>query len=211
MFITFEGPDGCGKSTILKEVYEVLVDMDIPVIKTREPGGTRISEKLRNIILDENNKELTDVTESLLMAASRSQHVEELIIPALNEKKIVLCDRFVLSSLVYQGYARDLGIDEIYELNEFATLGTKPDMILFFDVTEDNLLSRRKERNTSDRLEKEELSFHKKVYKGYNYIKEKYQGDENFYIVDANKDISEVTSYCISIILDNYRRKKWNL
>lgn len=208
MFITFEGPDGCGKSTILKQVYEKLVDLDIPVIKTREPGGTRISEKLRNIILDENNKELTDVTESLLMAASRSQHVEELIIPAIKENKIVLCDRFVLSSLVYQGYARDLGIDEIYELNEFATLGTKPDMILFFDVTEDNLLSRRKERNTSDRLEKEELSFHKKVYKGYNYIKEKYQGDENFYIVDANKDISEVTSYCISIILDDYRRKK---
>ena len=89
----------------------------------------------------------------------------------------------------------------------FSSLG----YTLFFDVTEENLLSRRKKRNTSDRLEKEELNFHKKVYKGYNYIKEKYQGDENFYIVDANKDISEVTSYCISVILDNYRRKKWNL
>ena len=208
MFITFEGPDGCGKSTILEEVYKNLVNLDFPVIKTREPGGTRISEKLRNIILDEDNKELTAVTESLLMAASRSQHVEELIIPAIKEKKIVLCDRFVISSLVYQGYARDLGIDKILKLNEFATLGTKPDMILFFDVSEKNLLDRRKKRNTSDRLEKEEVDFHKRVYKGYNYIKEKFQEDDNFYIVDANKGISEITSYCISIILDNYRRKK---
>lgn len=207
MFITFEGPDGCGKSTILEEVYKNLVNLDFPVIKTREPGGTRISEKLRNIILDEDNKELTAVTESLLMAASRSQHVEELIIPAIKEKKIVLCDRFVISSLVYQGYARDLGIDKILKLNEFATLGTKPDMILFFDVSEKNLLDRRKKRNTSDRLEKEEVDFHKRVYKGYNYIKEKFQEDDNFYIVDANKGISEITSYCISIILDNYRRK----
>ncbi len=211
MFITFEGPDGCGKSTILEEVYKNLVNLDFPVIKTREPGGTRISEKLRNIILDEDNKELTAVTESLLMAASRSQHVEELIIPAIKEKKIVLCDRFVISSLVYQGYARDLGIDKILKLNEFATLGIKPDMILFFDVSEKNLLDRRKKRNTSDRLEKEEVDFHKRVYKGYNYIKEKFQEDDNFYIVDANKGISEITSYCISIILDNYRRKKWNL
>lgn len=211
MFITFEGPDGCGKSTILEEVYKNLVNLDFPVIKTREPGGTRISEKLRNIILDEDNKELTAVTESLLMAASRSQHVEELIIPAIKEKKIVLCDRFVISSLVYQGYARDLGIDKILELNEFATLGIKPDMILFFDVSEKNILDRRKKRNTSDRLEKEEVDFHKRVYKGYNYIKEKFQEDDNFYIVDANKEISEITSYCISIILDNYRRKKWNL
>lgn len=211
MFITFEGPDGCGKSTILEEVYKNLVNLDFPVIKTREPGGTRISEKLRNIILDEDNKGLTAVTESLLMAASRSQHVEELIIPAIKEKKIVLCDRFVISSLVYQGYARDLGIDKILKLNEFATLGIKPDMILFFDVSEKNLLDRRKKRNTSDRLEKEEVDFHKRVYKGYNYIKEKFQEDDNFYIVDANKGISEITSYCISIILDNYRRKKWNL
>ena len=211
MFITFEGPDGCGKSTILEEVYKNLMNLDVPVIKTREPGGTRISEKLRNIILDEDNKELTAVTESLLMAASRSQHVEELIIPAIKEKKIVLCDRFVISSLVYQGYARDLGIDKILKLNEFATLDTKPDMILFFDVSEKNLLDRRKKRNTSDRLEKEKVDFHKRVYKGYNYIKEKFQGDDNFYIVDANKGISEITSYCISIILDNYRRKKWNL
>lgn len=211
MFITFEGPDGCGKSTILEEVYKNLVNLDFPVIKTREPGGTRISEKLRNIILDEDNKELTAVTESLLMAASRSQHVEELIIPAIKEKKIVLCDRFVISSLVYQGYARNLGVDKILELNEFATLGIKPDMILFFDVSEKNILDRRKKRNTSDRLEKEEVDFHKRVYKGYNYIKEKFQEDDNFHIVDANKEISEITSYCISIILDNYRRKKWNL
>ena len=211
MFITFEGPDGCGKSTILEEVYKNLMNLDFPVIKTREPGGTRISEKLRNIILDEDNKELTAVTESLLMAASRSQHVEELIIPAIKEKKIVLCDRFVISSLVYQGYARNLGIDKILKLNEFATLDTKPDMILFFDVSEKNILDRRKKRNTSDRLEKEEVDFHKRVYKGYNYIKEKFQEDDNFHIVDANKEISEITSYCISIILDNYRRKKWNL
>ena len=146
MFITFEGPDGCGKSTILEEVYKNLMNLDFPVIKTREPGGTRISEKLRNIILDEDNKELTAVTESLLMAASRSQHVEELIIPAIKEKKIVLCDRFVISSLVYQGYARNLGIDKILKLNEFATLDTKPDMILFFDVSEKNILDRRKKK-----------------------------------------------------------------
>ncbi|MDO5018518.1 MAG: dTMP kinase [Lagierella massiliensis] len=208
MFITFEGPDGCGKSTVLEEVNKELLKFNIETVKTREPGGTPISEKLRQILLDENNKELTDITESLLIAASRSQHVEELIIPNLKENKLVLCDRFVISSLVYQGYARGLGIDCIKKLNEFATKGLRPDIILYFDVSQEGIIKRKNYRNISDRLEKEEVNFHKMVYKGYNYIKERFKDDDNFYTVDANKSIEEVTSQCISIIMDNYRRKK---
>ncbi len=208
MFITFEGPDGCGKSTVLEGVYDKLKDRDVPVIKTREPGGTEISEKLRDIILDVNNVNLTDITESLLYAASRSQHVEELIVPNLNRGNLVLCDRFVISSLVYQGYARDLGVEKIEELNLFATQGIKPDIVLFFEVSEENLSKRRKGRNITDRLEEEKEAFHKKVFKGYNYIKERYKFEENFFIIDGNKPLEEVISDCFSVILDGYRRKK---
>ncbi|WP_300410391.1 dTMP kinase [Lagierella sp.] len=207
MFITFEGPDGCGKSTVLAKVYDRLREKKIPVIKTREPGGTEISEKLRDIILDVNNVSLTDTTESLLYAASRSQHVEELIVPNLEKGNMVLCDRFVISSLVYQGYARDLGVEKIEELNLFATQGVKPDIVLFFEVSEENLFKRKKNRNTTDRLEEEEEFFHKKVFKGYNYIKERYKSEDNFFIIDGNRSIEEVVSDCFSVILKSYRRK----
>ena len=133
IFITFEGPDGSGKSTISNLVYENLKDK-YEIVKTREPGGTEISEKIRDLILDVNNSSMTDRTEALLYAASRAQHVEEKIIPAINSGKVVICERFVLSSIAYQGYGRGLGEKDIRMINDFATSGLKPDLTFLFDM-----------------------------------------------------------------------------
>ena len=128
-FITFEGPDGSGKSTICNLVYEELLKNNIRTIKTREPGGTRISEKIREIILDKDLKEMDMRTEALLYSASRAQHTYEKIIPALEDGTTVLCERYVLSSLAYQGHARGQKLEDIRAINDFATGGKKPDIV----------------------------------------------------------------------------------
>ena len=134
MFITFEGPDGSGKSTIIKKVYEKLINDGFDIVLTREPGGTPIAEKIRDIILDNSNVALDARTEALLYAASRRQHLVEKIRPALKEGKIVLCDRFLDSSLAYQGGGRNLGVQNVLNINLFATENTYPDLTLFFDI-----------------------------------------------------------------------------
>ena len=133
-FITVEGTDGSGKSTQLKLLMDYLGTKNCDVVFTREPGGTEISEKIRDVILDINNKEMTDMTEALLYAAARAQHVQQKIIPAINEGKVVICDRFVDSSIAYQGAARGLGTDNIMQINSFALNGIMPDLTLFFDL-----------------------------------------------------------------------------
>ena len=149
MFITFEGPDGSGKSTIIQKVYDYLIENNYDVIKTREPGGSPIAEKIRNLILDTENTKMGYRTEALLYAASRAQHVEETILPALNENKIVLCDRFLISSLAYQGVGRDLGIENVRKINEFAINGVFPDFVLFFDVDPITTLKRKSSLDTA--------------------------------------------------------------
>ena len=134
MFITFEGPEGSGKSSVLNYVYEKLKEKKYKVIKTREPGGTPISEQIRNIILDKSNTALDPKAEALLYAASRRQHLVEKIWPSLKDGYIVLCDRYLDSSLAYQGGARGLGIDEILNINNFATDKTFPDLTILFDI-----------------------------------------------------------------------------
>ena len=194
LFITFEGCEGSGKSTIAKMLKEELENANIPCLFTREPGGTPISEKIRNIILDPSTPEMTSRTEALLYAASRSQHTAEKIIPALEEGKIVVCDRSLESSLAYEGGARELGVRNIFDINIFGG-AIEPDYVLFFDISPQESLKRIKNRNF-DRLEKEELEFHEKVY---NYFKSQ-TNRNNFISIDATKPIDEVFSKVIKII-----------
>lgn len=173
-FISFEGPDGSGKSTQLKLIKEYLENKGFDVLVTREPGGTQISEKIRNIILDPENKEMSMVAEALLYAASRAQLVHEVIIPALNSGKIVIADRFVDSSLVYQGYARGLGEEMIASINGYAIQGTEPEITFLITLPPEIGLSRKNRDGRLDRLEQENILFHKKVLEGYNNIKNRY-------------------------------------
>ena len=197
MFITFEGPDGSGKSTIIQKVYDYLIENNYDVIKTREPGGSPIAEKIRNLILDTENTKMCYRTEALLYAASRAQHVEETILPALNENKIVLCDRFLISSLAYQGVGRDLGIENVRKINEFAINGVFPDFVLFFDVDPITTLKRKSSLDTADRLEKEGNNFHERVYYGY---KEILNSEKNVEIIDATQSVEDVFSQCIKVL-----------
>lgn len=197
MFITFEGPDGSGKSTIIQKVYDYLIENNYDVIKTREPGGSPIAEKIRNLILDTENTEMGYRTEALLYAASRAQHVEETILPALNDNKIVLCDRFLISSLAYQGVGRDLGIENVRKINEFAINGVFPDFVLFFDVDPITTLKRKSSLDTADRLEKEGNNFHERVYNGY---KEILNSEKNIEIIDATQSVEDVFNQCIKVL-----------
>lgn len=135
LFITFEGNDGCGKTTVSTKVYESLKEKGEPVVYTREPGGIDIAEQIRAVILDPNNTAMDARTEALLYAASRRQHLTEKILPALAEGKIVLCDRFIDSSLAYQGIGRGIGMDEVLQINEFAIENHMPDATIFFSVS----------------------------------------------------------------------------
>ena len=197
MFITFEGPDGSGKSTIIKKVYDFLVEKGFDVIKTREPGGSPIAEKIRELILDTENTKMSYRAEALLYAASRAQHLEETILPALNDNKIVLCDRFLLSSLAYQGVGRDLGIENVKKVNEFAINGVMPDFVLFFDVDPITTLKRKSSLDTADRLEKEDNYFHKRVYNGY---KEILNSEKNIEIIDATDSVDGVFNQCLDVL-----------
>ncbi len=190
VFIAFEGPDGSGKSTMIKMVAKHLQDMKIDFIETREPGGTKIGENIRRILLDNRNKGMFPETEALLYAASRGQHLMEKILPAIEEGKIVLCDRFLLSSLAYQGVGRDLGIEKVMMINDFAIKGTRPHLTLFFHVDPTTTLLRKTNKRGGDRLEREGESFHKKVYEGYMKLIQTYS--DNIRIVDATKSRVEV-------------------
>ena len=200
LFITFEGNDGSGKTTISKLVYEKMEALGYPVIYTREPGGIEIAEQIRSIILDPKNTNMDSKTEALLYAASRRQHLIEKVIPALEKGYIVLCDRFVDSSLAYQGYARKLGISEIYELNQFAIDGHMPDATIFLELSAEEGLKRIEDRPNKDRLDQEGLDFHYAVSEGYRQVKEKYQ--ERMMIVDASQSMEKVLHQAFCIVLD---------
>lgn len=200
MFITFEGPDGAGKSTIIKLVHEKLLQDGFNIVLTREPGGTPIAEKIRDIILDNSNQALDARTEALLYAASRRQHLVEKIWPALKEDKIVLCDRFLDSSLAYQGGGRNLGVENVLNINLFATENTYPDLTLFFDVSPEVGLARvsKDKKRVADRLDNENENFHDKVYKTFKEIIE--QNKNRIVVIDASKSIDEVVETTYKII-----------
>lgn len=198
-FITFEGGECSGKTTIIQAICEVFNQKNISYITTREPGGIRIAEDIRNIILNINNTDMTPECEALLYAASRMQHLSQRVIPAINEGKIVLCDRFLDSSIAYQGYARGLGIDNVLRANAFA-LDYLPGLTIFIDVTPKVALKRLAGRNKTDRLDLEDASFHQRVYEGYHEVLKMYPN--RVLRIDGNQDLESVTNDCIKAILD---------
>ena len=169
LFITLEGGDGAGKSTQIRNIESFFKERGFVVVHTREPGGTPIGEKLREILLDKNNKEMDPVAEMLIYAASRAQHVAEVIRPAIEEGKVVICDRFIDSSVAYQGYGRGLG-DVVSEVNARATGGLEPDITFWLDIDPETGKERAKQVGEPDRLELEKMDFHYRLYEGYKAL-----------------------------------------
>lgn len=198
LFITIEGTDGAGKSTQIELLTEYLSKKGRDVLVTREPGGTPIGEKIREIILDTENSEMSDITEAMLYAASRAQHVNEKIKPALLEDKIVICDRFVDSSIAYQSSARGISRELIEDINKYAVCGITPDITLYFDITPEEGIKRKKNMHELDRIEKEKEDFHKRVYDGYQNLLKLYP--ERIKRVDASQSISDVHKQVIEYI-----------
>lgn len=194
LFITVEGPDGAGKSTLVSKLNKKLQDvLTVPFIATREPGGSDIAEKIREVIIDPENKEMDAKTEALLFAASRRQHIIETIQPALNRGEVVLCDRFVDSSIAYQGAGREIGVEEVATLNQFATENLTPDLTLYLDVDAQVGLNRIGHKNSNrkkDRLELEEVSFHNRVRDAYLILLHK--NADRIQLIDATKSPNEV-------------------
>ncbi|SJZ43879.1 dTMP kinase [Anaerorhabdus furcosa] len=200
IFITFEGPDGSGKTTVSKGVYDKLIANGIDAIYTREPGGIEIAEKIRDIILDPKHTTMDAKTEALLYAASRRQHLVEKVKPALEQGKVVICDRFVDSSLAYQGCGRHLGIDEIWSINNFAIEGFMPVKTIYLDLSAEDGLKRIENREFKDRLDQETIQFHHDVQEGYKQIVERFK--ERMLIVDASKDVETVVDTAYNRVLE---------
>lgn len=202
LFITFEGPEGAGKTTVIQKIAERLAEKNIDVLATREPGGIEIAEKIRTIILNPAHTAMDERTEALLYAAARSQHYFEKVQPALDAGKLVICDRFIDSSLAYQGYARGIGIDEVLSINEFAIGKKLPDMTILFDIAPEVGLARiyATENREVNRLDVESLLFHQKVHEGYLLLVERYP--ERIRIVNADQDIDSVVEDVWSLLLD---------
>ena len=201
LFVTFEGGEGSGKSSCLAKVAKDLQNAGYEVVITREPGGTPISEQIRNVILDKANTDMDPMTEALLYAASRRQHLVQKILPALREGKIVLCDRYLDSSLAYQGGARGLGIEKILALNQFAIDGQYPDLTLFFGLEPEVGLERIEENSSREvnRLDLEKLSFHHKVRD--SFLKLMGMFPDRYVRIDASKSREEVENSALEQII----------
>lgn len=200
-FIVFEGGEGSGKSTMIELVYNLLIESGVDCIKTREPGGIKISEDIRGIILDKNNTAMDARTEALLYAAARRQHLVEKVIPALENNKVVLCDRFIYSSLAYQGFAREIGVEDVYSINKFAIEDFMPDLNILFDLDPKVGLERINKNKSREvnRIDLEKIDFHNKVREGYKILAE---NDKNkIVIIDAEKSINDVFLEIKDIIL----------
>lgn len=206
MFITFEGGEGTGKTTIINNLYNHLINLGYDVIKTREPGGSKISESIRGIILDINNTEMDFKTEALLYAASRRQHLIEAVIPALQAGKIVICDRYIDSSLAYQGFARGLGIEEVKEINEYAINGYWPDLTIYIDLDPNIGINRIKSNHRAvDRLDVEKISFHNKVREGYLKLVELYP--ERIKKIEGNVSLDALTKITEEIVIGKLKER----
>jgi dTMP kinase len=200
LFITFEGPEGAGKTSVLKAIVERLENEDIEFLSTREPGGIEIAEKIREIILNPEHTAMDPHTEALLYAAARSQHFYEKVEPALQAGKHVLCDRFIDSSLVYQGIGRGLGVEKVRAINEFA-IGTRlPDKTILFDLEPAIGLARieANRQNEINRLDVESIAFHEKVRNGYLQIAK--EDPNRIVLIDANRPLKEVVEAVWKIV-----------
>ena len=188
IFITLEGPDGAGKTTQIQMMKEYLESLGKTVLLTREPGGTGISEKLREILLDKENAEMSDTTEMMIYAAARAQHVAQVIKPALAEGKIVICDRFVDSSIAYQGYGRRLG-EPVAVINSYAVAGCMPD-VTFLMKLDPAVGKGRIRADEQDRLESEKEAFHDEVFKGYLRLED--ENPDRIFGIDASRSIEDI-------------------
>lgn len=199
MFITFEGGEGTGKSTLIEIIKKNLEKLGFEIILTREPGGAGsiVAEEIRDLVLNPKYTNVTPHTEALLYAASRAQHLDEVIIPALKNKKIVLCDRYLDSSVAYQAYARGLGEDFILSINKYA-LDHLPNLTFYIDLDPKVGIDRIKNRTKIDRLDQEKIAFHNKVREGYKMIVEK--NKERIYTIDGNQTIEEIAKIMLDEI-----------
>lgn len=195
IFITMEGPDGSGKTTQIDLLKKYLEHRGYDIVIAREPGGTTIGEAIREIILNPDYKEMGHMTELLLYASARAQLVKQVIKPALAEGKAVICDRFVESSAVYQGIGRGLGVDTVYEVNNFALGDVKPKLTIFMDLDAEDGIKRKKKQAELDRMEQEDLSFHKRVVEGYRQLAKLYP--ERIVPINATLPIDEIHSMIV--------------
>lgn len=204
-FITFEGPDGAGKTTVLQALMPKITQaVSTPVVLTREPGGARLSEAIRTMILDPQNTEMDPRTEALLYAASRRQHLVEKVLPALAEGQLVICDRFVDSSVAYQGAGRMIGEDAVWQLNQFATAGLEPSLTVYLDVPSEVGLARiRQNRQATqyDRLDQEQLDFHQRVRAAYLRLAR--NAPQRIVTVDATADMAVVVQKCLAVLQEH--------
>lgn len=204
MFITFEGMDGAGKTTQINLLCEHLKNKGFEFIVTREPGGTKVCEKIRHIILDNDNVGMNAICEALLYAASRAEHVDKVIKPALKEGKIVICDRYIHSSIAYQGYGRELGADTIRQINSGAIDGINPDITFFLMLSPESVHNRLEQNeDENDRIEVEDVEFFARVHKGYIELSD---GDDTISLIDAVNSIETIAQTIISAV-DNIIEK----
>ncbi|MEJ2200350.1 MAG: dTMP kinase [Desulfuromonadaceae bacterium] len=205
LFITFEGVEGCGKSTQVELLAGRLTELRLPVLTTREPGGCPIADGIRKILLDPANTALAPLTELLLYAAARAQHVSEVVLPALEQGRIVICDRFLDATMAYQGFGRGLDAELIRQLNHIATGGLQPDLTLLLDMPPREGLQRATERNRTaalsheERFEKETLAFHEKVRRGYLDLARQ---NERFRIIDAHGTVEAVAERIYRVVAE---------
>jgi dTMP kinase len=209
IFISVEGPEGAGKTTIINMVVDQLKNENYRILYTREPGGIRIAEQIRSVILNPENTEMDGRTEALLYAAARRQHLVEKVLPAINDGYIVLCDRFLDSSLAYQGYARGLGMDEVLSINEFAIENLMPTKTLYFDIEPEEGFKRisQNEKREINRLDLEEMSFHYKVREGYHLLLE--NNRDRIIKINADQSVDKVlheTMAVVNSIIKNHGR-----
>ena len=190
LFITLEGVEGAGKSTLLNVIANLLRDSGKEVLVTREPGGTKTGEKLREILLDKTNTQITDDTELLIMFAARSQHISEVILPALEKGQIVLCDRFTDASYAYQGGGRGIAINRIQALEEWVQSGLKPNLTFLFDIDVETGLRRAGNRSDADRFEKEEIDFFERIRDCY--LQRAKAEPNRFRLINAAKEMEDV-------------------
>ncbi len=202
-FISFEGPDGAGKSTQIQYLKEYLDQRGLESVFTREPGGTRISEQIRDMLLDKENSDMSARTEALLYAASRAQLVENVIDPALKQGKIVVSDRFIDSSIAYQGFGRDLGI-KVLEVNKFAVNGLEPDLTFLMMISPDDVRDRL-DQNNLDRLESEDMEFKKKVLEGFDSVAEEFRFRVR--VIDATLSKEEIRDKIIKEVEWHFKKR----
>ncbi|KGI83907.1 MULTISPECIES: dTMP kinase [Exiguobacterium] len=205
MFITVEGPDGSGKTTQLQLLVQSLTEQGYEVVVTREPGGTKVGNSIREVLLSPEHDEMTPRVEMMLYAASRAQNIDQVIRPALHRGAVVVCDRFVDASIAYQGYGLQYDLSQILSLNDWATAGIKPDLTFLFDLTPDQASHRMKDRGQLDRIESRDESFHQRVYEGFQILLE--QHPERMVRIDANASIETIQDEVLDITLERLKER----